>query len=552
MSVFCLPSSIGNYPKSKLDGNYFIGIDENKSQATRIALRAVADELGFNNARGSPAVIFMVACNMSLMFLRDIPITSEYMNALRTIAIQQTSMEVMIAPSKYDGKGCYNHWKNGFLIPMHFSKKDTHMSLHTESKINPLQLEPPIWWALMMSMLNIFNEQLPSYEGALKAFNIDPNQDAFLKYIYDKYHTYVEGNLVVEKIKIPQMKESMLSLEPFEENEEIFEYTDHGRCTSKVWYSRAEIDTWVSTRGCIYCRRIPEPGQLVRVSFEDPNIKLQNMIAQATPLRVKTEMLTPRVNEVAQMSVPIHSNGRLANIKHAASSTAASSTAASTVVPTAAPTTSTSKGVVVMLRGTVGCGKSSFSRKLMEEVRKMNFFKSGQHFSPDDHNKKAPQGSRPNGVNIVRNELRAFINKPGPLFCIIDTCGELYDEHNPQKICFDTSLRDFNVIVVYPNLIESDMKGYLSFSLYNVLKRTLHSPTTDFYLNPVSAGFETCKRVHSDKARALFKHKFFNVSNATNLADAIKQLEPEYFRYKGSLQSVEACVADFIARNISI
>ena len=539
MSTFCLPANIGYYPKSKLDGNFFIGISEN-SQATRIALRAVAGELEYHNARGSPTVIFMVTCQMSLMFLRNISNTSEHMNALRNIAIQQTSMEVMIAPSKYDGKGCYIHWKNGYLIPMHFSKKDNHMSLYTDSKINPLQLEPPIWWALMMSMLGIFNEQLSSYEGALKAFNIELNQDAFLKYIYDKYHTYVEGNLIVEKIKTPQMKNSMITLEPFEQGEEIFEFADHGRCSAKVWYSRTEVDTYVSTRGCLYCRHLPEPGQLVRVSFEDSNIKLRNMIAQATPLRVKTEMLAPRV------SVPAPMQGQMP--RHRPASAASTVSVASSVVASTNP----SKGVIVMMRGTVGCGKSSFSRILMKQVREMKFFKSGQQFSPDDHNKKAPQGSKPNGVNIVRNELRAFINKEGPLFGIIDTCGELYDESNPQKFCFDTSLRDFNVVVVYPNFIESDMKGYLSFSLYNVLKRAMHSPTTDFYLNPVSAGFETCKRVHTDKARALFKHKFFNVSNATNLADAIRQLEPEYLRYQGSLQSVEACVADFIAKNISI
>jgi len=553
-----LEVNIGKYPNSKdrYENKYICkDIIEEHGQALRIGNRKIDEDDGFPNASTSPYVIFRLPSYMSLMILTGIPITHENMKIYRENSIIRCSMEVMVQNGKYDGKGCYAHWKEGNSIAMHYSSPDDHKILiskrfyrqdrryrYTENdiekvldNINPLRLEVPIWWALMMTMLGLFYEQLPFYRVALETLGIPLTEEDFLKYYYDTYHTYVEGNIVFGEIKIEKINnEDFQTGEPFLSNEIIYRLGIHedangNMCNADLCYSQSNIDDYAAVNGCLicyYCRGRVLREQFVRICSDTPQKQLENIVKGGTPLRVKKEMLTPDIESLPPQP-PVHGKQN-----HVAS-----------------------KGVIIMLKGTTGSGKSIWTKEFLKQVKSLKYFISGQSFSVDDIMKNTPHETRPDfkrGIDTVKRNLNSFVQKEGPLFGIIDTCGERYNEKDPQKVCFDISLRNFNVIVCHPNFDTNDMVGYLSFSLYNVLKRDLYSSTTEHYLNPVSAGYETCLRVFNDKSRALFGNNHIEITRAKNINNAIREIESEALRYKASLPSVETSVSDFIARNINI
>jgi hypothetical protein len=287
---------------------------------------------------------------------------------------------------------------------------------------------------------------------------------------------------------------------------------------------------WINIKGCPYCKQFPLSNQLVQVSYVDPVQKIEQLMAQVSHIRVKIELLEPStVFSYENNFIPENSEK-----------------------PTLSLRFISVNGVAIVFQGTVGCGKTSFSKELIKQIEESKQFQHVKRISPDDYNKNSnTNGKRPNAVEICQNEIKDILKKEGSIFLIIDTCGDLYNENDPNKICFNVSLKDLKVIVFKPNFIESDMKGYLSFSLYNVLCRGIHSSETDYYLNPISAGTETCVKVHSNKARALFGNKFFYVSRKNDSLENIKtHIQPQYIRYKNSLPSVQTAVADFIAKHL--
>lgn len=531
-----------------------IGAD---SQAVRISMRHLLASENFPNARSSPNVIFKVLSDMSLMYLKKIDLTSEHMQKLRQIAINQTSMEVMISSGKYDGSGCYSHWEKGNLIPMHFSSPKNHTSLYDDENINPLGLEAPIWWALMMSMLGLFDKQLSVYEGALRALNIEPTVDDFLQYFYERFHNYIEGNVIVGKITV-KVYQSAITMEPFPSDQQIFMFVDHNNCRVKQCYSQIEIDGvnetgWSLRRnGCIYCHRRPGLGELVLVSNEDAEIQLQKLIAASSlassPLRVKPGMVNFAVipSSASSASLPLQrfNNGGRGGRRQGFNSYSSSH-------PAPTLTYIVDRVVVVMLKGITGAGKSTFSTELIKQVTEKNFFSVCKHFCPDDINKKLSSGQRLIGVEQTEKDLRHFVlNLTGNRFCIIDTCGERYNENDPRKICFNVSLAGLEVMVVKPNFDETDIIGYEHFCLFNVLNRGNHSATTSYWLNPVSATYETCMKVHNDKARA-FLGAWHSDIRTTNIAQTLSFIQPKAEEYKRSLKSPQDTVNDFISAKLS-
>ena len=159
------------YPNSRDEfGNVFFGIDTHDS-FTRQALNEI-----FNKPS-----IFHVANIMSICCVHRE--SSDKVMLLRKLAIRQASESTLIAKDKYDKYGCYHHWRKGRLIPMSYDDDKTHTSLFSDDNVNHFKLPESLWWALMMSMLGIFEKQLVNYSTALEAYGIEPNEESLLSYV---------------------------------------------------------------------------------------------------------------------------------------------------------------------------------------------------------------------------------------------------------------------------------------------------------------------------------------------------------------------------------
>jgi hypothetical protein len=293
-NTIVLPVSLGRYPNS-MSGDrqlVFFGINETSSpeleQAIRIAFREYCNYLGYPNSRDSPAVIFHTLNLMSLIMIKsdDLTFKNKYINELQKIGIIQTKQNRMIEPKKY-GESFYALWKKGIIPSIHHSRKDTHLSLYKDRMINPLHLEEPIWWALMMCMLGLFDEQLQAYHLALNLLGIAPNKEAFLNYMRRNYSLNIKGNILFETFE--QEQTSIITFEPFPDDVEVIEVKPHTTelgdiCNPKLQFTHEEI--LKCNRKCLYCRTSLEHSDFYVVNRTNNNEKLQNILGYQTPLKV--------------------------------------------------------------------------------------------------------------------------------------------------------------------------------------------------------------------------------------------------------------------------
>lgn len=260
---FAPTKPLGQYPNSldKFDNVYF-GIDANP-QAIRIAMREFCEYENFYNARHSPNVIFYIANVMSMMVIQGHELKSDHLVELRKLAIAQTSMETMIDAQKYSGIGLYDQWKTGKIPPMHYTTSTTHTSLYKDIKINPFKLSEPVWWALMMTMLGLFNEQLSTYESALSGLNIPASEAAFIEYLRKTYAHLTTGSIkCLHQKTVPN---SVFTLEAFEPTDKVFYLKPHGQCRTNAHYSAEEKDSYVMHKGCVWCKYIPSESDFLEV-----------------------------------------------------------------------------------------------------------------------------------------------------------------------------------------------------------------------------------------------------------------------------------------------
>jgi hypothetical protein len=159
-------------------------------------------------------------------------------------------------------------------------------------------------------------------------------------------------------------------------------------------------------------------------------------------------------------------------------------------------------GVVIIMKGTVGAGKTSYSLRLKEEYEKLgfHFFVIGtdQYCKNNDDMKTAIQKNTRAlfSINDIDDNERCAI--------VIDTCGE---NHNQSNDFFGVNVSGWKKVIVFPNLIKNEMKGYLSWSLRNVLNRGPCCESSNYWLNANATSVSTCVMVHSKKAKSLFGKK---------------------------------------------
>jgi hypothetical protein len=458
-------SMFDSYPKSKDKfGNIYFGTDNSNAQAVRIAMRTLCGTLGYRNARASPNVIFHVLNQMSLMNIKGCEVNSPHILELRKLAIMQTSMEVMTANKTYDGVGCYTKWKSGLLFPMHYTNPATHTSLYTDTMINPLKLSEPLWWALMMSMLGIFKEQLHNYKEAVRvvcpgADNEEVKEADFLAYIRKEYDSKVQGNLVCQKYD--ELKSSIITLENFEPNSTVYVVKNHGECKAETWYSQVELDSYVKQHGCVWCKFIPTPEYIDTITLSDNNVKLNNAVKDGKALTVDG-----------------------ANV--------ASMVAASAI-------SSSEKNVRINLVGITGSGKSTVAQIMHDTV-----VANGKHaliVSADNYSKKGVNGRDVAGR--VYQDIAKFNALKGDKVIIVDVCNE----NGVQPKCFNYDLSSYTSYNYTPNFDPTNstykFNDYECWCLNNVLNRPMHNANTNYWLNPVSAGVKTCIKVHNMKANGI-------------------------------------------------
>jgi hypothetical protein len=511
-STLLVNCPLGNYTNSRdAMGNTWFGCDASP-QAIRIAIRELCNVLGIPNARNSPNIIFFVTNLMSLIAIKQVPLDCIQMIELRKLAICQTSMEVMVAQNKYDGMGCYLRWKKGELPPMNFRDPATHTSLYTDPRINPLKLSEPLWWALMMSMLGIFTEQLPTYENAVIAFlnGAEVTCENFLKQITTTYSANVVGNPVMLRLEPP--KESIITLDKFSAGEAVFCLKDHGdgaqRCKTNTWYSAEEIETYVKIHGCVWCKYIPVDADFESVTFENNAKKLENTAKKAKRLQVVgiNASAEPIIQGMERLDLDDEKESSVQN-------------------PIGK--------YIIFMQGITGAGKSTTSEMLTDILKG-----KGYQVLVVSADKLSKQGMKGQALSqAVFRDIQKFDQLKTKRVIIVDICNE--NGIKPQ--CFGYDVSQYRPITIVPNFNPTDnFNDYECWCLRNVLNRKMHNAATNYWLNPEAAGINTCLKVHNMKADGIrnslkIKTPQMKFNEAMNLADAKAMIEEGASRHAAIL-----------------
>lgn len=484
-----MTKNLNSYPNSQDEfGNTYFGCDENQ-QAIRIGMREFCGSIGFQDARNSPAVIFYVLNQMSLLYLSGANIDSEHMVELRKLAIAQTSMENMIYKGKYSGIGFYAQWSQGKSVPMHFSNPSLHSSLYTNKMINPFNLSESLWWALMMSMLGIFNEQRNCYDTALNAIDVE-NEKEFLLYMKQQYGNFVHGD--VKFLKFEQPPTSIFTLDSFDPKEKTFVLKPHNGCSTNTHYSEEEIKSYVSKNGCVWCRYVPTQNDFIQVDLtQSAKSLVQNTISTVSPLVVNMNKKRsvpnfPSLDTNAAIGTPVDTTNTNGGSRSFLSVLSGSGTQQQNI----------NKKILINLIGITGSGKTTVATKiqnLMIAKGAKCLIVSSDKWSRIG-NFGASQGEAiANEINLLKNDSCNF------KVIIVDMCNE----NGPSDKLYGIDFSDYEIYNYYPNLDLSKYDDYECWCFHNVLSRPAFDADSSFFLSPVSAGIETCIKVHNTKTGKL-------------------------------------------------
>lgn len=158
------------------------------------------------------------------------------------------------------------------------------------------------------------------------------------------------------------------------------------------------------------------------------------------------------------------------------------------------------KCILVIMKGVVGSGKTTFTKKLTNTCESQGivcivegvdkYSKLGMRF---------PEACQNIKENISKIDL---IDPNVPVVVCIDTCGE--QTTNKINTIFDVDFTGWKRLNVEINCNRNNLEQYLAWSLRNVLIRGPSTPESDYCLNPSGASLQTCIDVHTKKAKALF------------------------------------------------
>lgn len=173
--------------------------------------------------------------------------------------------------------------------------------------------------------------------------------------------------------------------------------------------------------------------------------------------------------------------------------------------------------VLVVMRGTVGSGKTTYSNAIQKKVEELGGVCINE--GVDKYCRTGIQTQQ--AVNLVANELNKIPTIQNDLLVvIIDTCGE-----KQSNVIFDYDFSAWKKVVVTPNFDQKNISGYMAWSLRNVLSRPLHTMNTPFWLNPKSATVKVCVDVHLNKCKKLFGKGTKAITFSTDLNHILTEIE---------------------------
>ncbi len=519
--VIChMESSTGLIIGNKIPNIYFAFEDQNNEQAIRQGLRTMFGELyNIPNATTSSSVIFCVLNQIFLFLLvdKDLSLNDSYIVKLRKLAVIQTSMLKMIGKGHY-GNSFYEYWSSGELPSQHYSSLKTHIELYKDFDINPLELPQTLWWATMMCILSesTFKAQENIYKPFFEENNIESNSESLLKYLRNKYKSQVSGT--VKKISFV-IKNSIITLEPFNKEDVIYVLEDHlfqgNQCSARTHYSESEKK--MLGNKCVWCNYVVPESKFSKI-----NISKESLVNNDIP----RFLVEKRINETQN----VQSNSRSNKFK------------TNNYPVNKFYIKGQSDCHLILLEGTVGSGKTTWSIECETQLKKNNYTVINE--STDNYCKQ--------GIDMkkaVYSITQSIISKHRPNKCvvIIDTCGitDSWKQVSGATITgnkiFNCMFENYKIHLVRPNFT-SDVKGYLSWSLNNILSRSLHNKDTLYWLNPVSLNINLCKKIHKDKARKVLGSSYIDDYDPNDL-NVINN-------FKKSLIDPEKQVSDFISKNI--
>ena len=202
----------------------------------------------------------------------------------------------------------------------------------------------------------------------------------------------------------------------------------------------------------------------------------------------------------------------------------------------------TNKRILIVGKGTVGCGKTTIFTELQKLVQS-----NGGECYVEGTDKYTIRGVDPRcASSMVTSELeKAKKSKANLVVVIIDTCG-INASHKMFQVDFNGWTRH-DIMVNLPDMNQKRIREYLSWSLRNVLNRPMYDSYSKFYLNSISAGVSICLKVHSDKAKAILQHKFVNVTSKydkQSILNDINEAANEYQLFLNTCHPLEKTVRD--------
>lgn len=204
-------------------------------------------------------------------------------------------------------------------------------------------------------------------------------------------------------------------------------------------------------------------------------------------------------------------------------------------------------GVLVVMKGTVGAGKSTLAALLKTSLEKENYLVylcSVDHFALQGYSLGAASGM------VTQALLRDLWTCPrSRVVVIIDTCGDKGGFRNIFGVDFTT----WNRLDYWANIDRGNLKGYMAWTLRNVLMRGVPGVKDHFYLTPECAGVSTCVAVHQRKCRGVLGKKtarmLGSMRGALDSKSAVlESIRAEADEFKEALVSPEQSVQKFYSR----
>ena len=185
--------------------------------------------------------------------------------------------------------------------------------------------------------------------------------------------------------------------------------------------------------------------------------------------------------------------------------------------------------ILVIMKGTVGAGKTTYSNAIQKKVEEL-----GGICINEGVDKYCKTGMATHiAVQTIAQEFKKIPTIENNLVVVIvDTCGE----KNNGDLMFDYNFSNWKKVTITPNYSQPKLKQYMAWSLRNVLNRPMHNNDTQYWLNPVGASAKVCIEVHLNKCKKLFGKKISQIVDPnTSLASALLAIESDAAEYQNYL-----------------